>query len=495
MDDNTPVLVGVGQVIQKGVDPAEAHGPTALAAEAARRAALDAGVGAALLSAVDRLLYVRAVSVDADDPPRALADVLGMQPRTVHLSGIGGNTPQMLANQAAEAIAKGEAGTVLIAGVEALDSIARAQKAGIVIGHRVGHLSSEERDGTNKAEMAHGLYYPVNAYPLFENALRAEAGWTLDEHLRRLGALFAPFTDVAATNPYAWFPVRRTGQEIATPGPKNRFVGFPYTKLMNAIMQVDQAAALIMTSVANARRLGVPRDKWVFLHGCADTKELWYLVDRVDYCSSPAIRVMGREALGMAHIGIDDVAFFDLYSCFPSAVQVATRELGIAVGDPRHLTVTGGLPYAGGPGNNYVSHSIAAMAERLRARPESFGLVTANGWYLTKHSAGVWSTAEPKRPFRRKDPALYQAEIDALPHPNFVEAPHGRALIETYTVVHGRDGAPRNGIVIGRLQSGGRFVAHTPEDRIVVEGLMRGEAIGRLGHVVVGDDRNLFTPD
>ena len=151
----------------------------------------------------------------------------------------------------------------------------------------------------------------------------------------------------------------------------------------------------------------------------------------------------------------------DIYSCFSSAVEIAADEIGIAQDDPRGLTLTGGLPYFGGPGNNYSMHGIAEVAARCRANPGSYGLVFANGGYLTKHSFGVWSTT-PKA-FERADPVGYQAAIDGMESPAFTEKPEGEGTIETFTVVHMK-GEPAFALLIGRLEDGTRFLAQIHEN-------------------------------
>jgi acetyl-CoA C-acetyltransferase len=250
-----------------------------------------------------------------------------------------------------------------------------------------------------------------------------------------------------------------------------------------------------MTSAGEARRLGIPEERWVYLWGCGDASDLWFVTERVNYYTSPAIRAAGKRALGMAGVGIVDVAYFDLYSCFPSAVQIARDMLGIAPDDPRPLTVTGGLPYFGGPGNNYVTHSIASMAEKLRADRGAIGMVTANGWYVTKHSAGIYSTEPPKGEWRRTDPKLDQAAIDAEAHPALVDEPSGDATVETYTVLFDRDGAPERGIVIGRTGDGGRFMANTPAERRTLEAMTKHEMVGTKGRAARGADGvNVFVP-
>jgi acetyl-CoA C-acetyltransferase len=209
------------------------------------------------------------------------------------------------------------------------------------------------------------------------------------------------------------------------------------------------------------------------------------------------MRLTGELALGMAGISVSDVAAFDLYSCFPSAVQVGAESLGLALDDPRGFTVTGGLPYAGGPGNNYAMHGVVVMMQRLRETPGSFGLCTANGWYLTKQSTGVYSTRRPSAPFRREDPSVLQARIDALPRPTVIERPSGRGRVETYTVIHDRDGF-RMGIIVGRDEGDRRFAAIIPgTEAQALASLEAREGIGRTGTVARSEDdrRNLFTLD
>ena len=196
----------------------------------------------------------------------------------------------------------------------------------------------------------------------------------------------------------------------------------------------------------------------------------------------------------MAETSVDDLAFLDLYSCFPSAVEIGCAEMGIAEDDPRGLTITGGLPYFGGPGNNYVTHSIAEMIQRVRAAPGAKGLVTANGNYVTKQSAGVYSTEPTTKPFQPKDPKIYQAEINAGKGPDVTETPSGAANVETYAVMHDRKG-PSFAILFGRQSDGRRFIANTPDDPTLLADMCSRDYLGAGGNVSVGDDGvAIFTP-
>lgn len=512
MRDDTPVLIGAGQFTYRG-EAASSPSPLELLKVAAEQAVRDAGLPETVFASLDALAVV-AFSIDAPgglsklplprlkNPPASLARALSAAPRWSVYTETGGNSPQQAVNIACERIANGESDLTLVAGAEFLGSLMKRMKGNLgfdgwgddieTAPARIG----DPRPGVTPQEAAHGLGYPVNTYPLFENALRARDGVSLEAHQQRLGAFFAPFTKVAAANPYAWFPIERTAEELVTVTDRNRMVGYPYPKYLNAIMEVDQSAAVLIASARKARELGVPEDRWVHLHGCADASDLWYPLERQDYYSSPAMRLTGERALQMAGITLDDLDIIDLYSCFPSAVRIGAEEIGLPLDDPRGLTITGGLPYFGGPGNNYALHAIAEMVTRLRERPGAYGLSTANGWFLTKQSVGIYSTRPITGKWEREPPSVIQAKIDALPHPEIIDKPEGRAVIETYTVVHGREGV-RMGIVIGRDAQGRRFVAQTPDDPSVLRDLEAREGVGRTGTVGPHPDgvRNLFVPD
>ncbi len=497
MDSRVPVIVGVGQVTQRPGEERPRE-PLTLMAEAARRAQQDAGA-VAVLSELESVRVINIMSWPSNDPPGDLARALGMAPRDLQYTHIGGNTPQWVVNETASAIARGELRGALIAGAETVYSARRVRSSGADPGWSPrGNPTpnvGDPRAGISDVEAKHGATLPTRVYPLFENALRAHYGRTIAEHQAALGDLMAAFSQTASGNEYAWFREAKTAADIATVRPDNRYIGFPYPKYMNSIIDVDQGAALVMTNTEEARRLGVPEDQWVYLHGCGDATDHWYFTERVNYYTSPAIRACGERALSMAGLAIGDIAHFDLYSCFPSAVQITRDMLGIAPDDTRPLTVTGGLPYFGGPGNNYVTHSIAAMVERLRADRGAYGMVTGNGWYVTKHSAGIYSTTPPQQPWNRADPKIDQVAIDAEPHPALAADSSGDATVETYTVIFDRDGAPELGIVVGRLAEGSRFIANTPGDRELLESMTRREMAGTAGHVrPSGDGRNIFTP-
>lgn len=463
--ERTPVIVGVGETSER----VETVGPLDLAERASSAALACAG---GLGSVVDRVEVVGILAGGGQAPASELSARLGLKPAIKATTTVGGNTPQWLVGRAADDIAAGRVRVVLIAGAEALRSH-RARTSGSGAGARGDAAGSagppdqiigDERPGLSDVEMASGLFLPAHVYPLFESAIAARRGRDVEEHRTELGKLMAPFTEVAATRPHAWFPEVLSPEAISSPSSDNRITAEPYTKRMNAVIMVDQGAAVVVTSLAVAQELGI-EDRAVFVWSAAECSDVWFPSQRPDLGTSPAIGVAAGTALAAAGVGIDDVARLDLYSCFPSAVQMATTALRIPGDDARGLTVTGGLAYFGGPGNNYCTHSIAAMSESLRGAPSgTLGLVTGLGWYVTKHSVGIYGSTPPPGGYRRGDTSEKQRLIDSTALAVTGDAGEGSAaVVDAATVIYDRDGTPMSAPIIATLPDGRRIVARAAE--------------------------------
>ena len=493
LDPRTPIVVGVGQASERLGEPGyRRRSPVDLAADAARAALADTGADPALVAAaIDTVAgtrqfenstpMARAPLGRSDNFPRSVAGRVGAAPRRAVLEVSGGQSPQHLVNEFAATIAAGGAGAVLIVGSEAISTVERyatagdrpdfAEQAGGDLedrGYGLRGLVSPHHAG-------HGLTDAPSHYALFDNARRARLKLTRDEYASAIGELFAPFTRVAAANPHAAAPTVRTASELVTPTEANRPIADPYTRYVVAREKVNQGAAVVLTSVGTARRLGVPEERWVFLPGHADLRER-DLMERADLSASPAAVLAARHALEVAGIDFGELATIDLYSCFPAPVFTIADAFGLAPDDPRGLTVTGGLPFFGGAGNNYSMHAIASTVDRARRAPGSYGFVGANGGVLSKYSAGVYSTTPS--PWRPDDSARLQQEIDDWPAPAEARQADGWATVETYTVKHGRDGT-RSGVVIGRLEADGRRFIARGDDPALLELLSTGEPVGR----------------
>jgi acetyl-CoA C-acetyltransferase len=475
-------LVGVGQVLQRTDDLEAAKEPLELMVEATQRAAEDAG-SRELLSRAGAVRVVRGMWRYAD-PGRVVAQRIGCPGAKTALTQYGGNYGQSATSKSFLDIQCGDLEVVVLTGAECGRTWARQSKQGKRVSWSAAPGTPDEMIGENlemwhDAEVARDIRMPIQMYPIFEVALRAADGDGVQEHLRRVSELWAGFSAVAEKNPNAWIRERKTAEEIRTLGPENRPVSFPYPMLMNSNSRVDMGAALLLTHEGLARELGVPREKWVYPHAAAAANDHISVSERDTLFESPAIRIAGRRALERAGIEAKDLGYRDLYSCFPSAVRVSARELGLDESQP--LTVTGGLTFGGGPMNNYTMHGIARMAEVLREKPGAHGLVTGNGGFLTKHAFCVYSTEPPEHPFRHED---VQAEVDALPKRGVVVEHAGDVSIEAYSVMYDAEGA-RIAHVACRLPDGRRTWGNVT-DRDIAETMTREEFCGRQASLGAG---------
>jgi len=473
--DLTPVLIGVGEASER-IDAADyqALSPADLAAQAAKAALQDAGPAAALARKIDVIAAIRQFEVSgpgfsapfgaSDNFPRSVARRIGADPARAIWEPVGGQGPQHLVNEFAHKIAAGETDVALFVGSEAISTVRH------LTGKGESRDWSETVEGTLEdrglgleglltSELArHGARTPIHLYALFENARRGRLGLTRAAYRAAMGALFAPFTNVAARNPHAMAPEVLSPDEIVEITPRNRIVADPFPRRVIARDQANQGAAVLMTSVATATQLGVPKDRFIYLYGGADVTERTP-IERLDLSRSPASVSAARAALAAAGLSLSDIDVFDLYSCFPIAVFNMLDGLGIGADDPRPLTVTGGLPFFGGAGNNYSMHAIAGMVRALRAQPQAAGLVGANGGFLSKYSVGIYGAApRPFAPFSSKD---LQATVDGWARPVLTDAGDGR--IKTYTIDYA--GKAPVATVVAENASGARFVAQTDPDR------------------------------
>ncbi len=491
--DRSSLVAGVGQMVQRDPDPAAPRSPIDLCVDTAHIAAEDAGATAAALEALDVVVVPNILGGSYANPARLVAEALGAAGARFDNLPVGGNTPQKAINHWCREIEAGRADSVLLVGAEALATRERTRKAGVRVDWSGGgdfDPPPPEPAPSSPLELQYKLAVPPLVYPLFENALRAHHGRDIETHRKEVGRLLSGMSEIAARNPYAWFPRRREPDEITVPSDDNRMVAFPYTKYMNAVLRVDQAAAVWLVSSERARALGIPSDRWVHWLGGGDAiEDPWLLSERESFHASNGMAHAYASAFAEAHLAVEDVHLFDLYSCFPSAVEMGCDSLGIPLDDPRPLTVTGGLPYAGGPGNDYATHAVASMIPHLRATPGSVGMTTGVGWYFTKHSAGLYGTL-PRMELGTPETPVQQEPGE---HVALAEEAFGSGRIETYTVVHDREAGREAGIVIGRLEDDRRFLALVEGGEDALAALETDEPIGRTGRVRFDGERNLVT--
>ena len=490
VDPRTPCLIGVAQHTVR--PPGPSPEPLELWEQRAREAARDSGVDG-LLSRLDSVQIVYCQTWPYDDPVGRLVERIGADPKDRRYSGIGGTTPQVLLNGLAERILAGELDLGLVVGAEALATVRALKKAG----ERPAwsHRDPEKKPFPFEAvppttEVAHQVFQAYLTFALFDTARRAARGEALDGYAATTAEMLARMTDIAVRNPHAWFPTARSSEELATATPENRYVGWPYTKYEVSVMDVDMSAAAIIASEATADALGVPVAKRVYPVGWAYATDVWTVAEREDMATSPAMQAVSSAALEMAGVRLDDIAAFDLYSCFASSLHLQCDAMGLDPLDPRGLTVTGGLPFAGGPASNYMLHSVATMVDRLRAEPGSRGLVTGVGMHMTKHCTAVYSSTAPGAAPVPVDSEALQAGLDAGPRRAVLATHEGPATVVAYTVEHGRDGAPMSGLLILEVEGGARCYARVNDAALLADAESR-ELVGQV--VTVTNDGSVNT--
>lgn len=475
--DKTPVIIGVGQVSERVGEPGYAErSPMDLAGAALNAAFVDAQARRSLAKALDTLVGVRQFEQSAtrymapfgcaNNVPRAIARRVGANPaRAIH-EVVGGDRPQRLVGELAAEIAAGRSNLAAIAGAEALSTVRALMARGETRDWSERRRGSQEDrgpsygDALDKTALVHGVAAPIGGYPLAENVRRERLGLSLADYRLEIGKLFAPFSRVAARNPHSAAPTAWSAEELATLSERNRLIAEPYGRLVVSRDQVNQGAAIVLASISQARRLGVPEERWVHIHGVADCAEPT-LLSRANMEQSPAAVAAISTALEIAGASFESLIATDFYSCFAIPVFNLIDAFGLDRDDPCGWTLTGGLPFFGGAGNNYSSHAIAAAVQRCRANPGGKVLVGANGGIMSKYAAGVYST-EPAdwSDSRWKSLGKIKPEVRVL------DAHDGEAVGESFTIQPGKGG--ETATLVARVGDG-RVLANSTDPAICAE--------------------------
>lgn len=509
ISDNTPILVGVGQIMEPvPADLTLASSHADLAGQAASKA-LDDALDGSLAAHIDTIVGVRTFADStptwacpfggSNNFPRSVGQRINAQPKTAIYEIVGGQSPQKLVGEFFTKLQQGDCEMVLLAGGEAMASIKVALKQKLQLDWNEsveGQL--EDRgitDGDHlitRLEFEHKLMQPTQFYGLMEQARRGDKQQDCDTYNIEMGECFAKLSQIAKHNPYAMYRDSYDAKTLITPSDSNKMLTSPYPKHLVAKDGVNQAAALLLTTVAKARALGIDPQKWVYLHGYADTKER-VLLERDRLGHSKAMEQALNGALAAANKTSKDIRHFDLYSCFPIVVTEACDIMGIEPNDPRSMSQTGGLAFFGGPGNNYTMHGIASLVETLRADAGSFGLAYGNGGWMSKHSVGIYSTQPPVGDWTPCDSKPLQAIAEAEPKPEIDYHPEGEAVLEAYTVNYFQ-GKPLNSVVIGRLKHNQKrfYALNSFFDTDTLQQTLKGNSLGETIYVEADPKGNRY---
>lgn len=478
-----PVIIGASQYTQPKDSPNPLD-PIGMMAKTCQAALQEASLKGKK-DLIDTLYVSNIYCLAYDNAPEDLAKRLEIHPIEKYYAPIGGNTPQMLVNRAAKAIELGEAQFVLITGGESCYSLSRGKKKEIVLNWEKGSSTPNNKalleyaSKMSDSEKIYKIFRAPNAYALFETALRAKTGKSLQNHLEHMGSLFEKFSKIASKNLYAWSRRSFKKEEIISPAPNNRIINHPYLKHLIANPYVDQAAAIIMTSQKNAETLSIDLDNWIYLMGGVDLSNISDLARRPRLYDSPAIKEASKLALKQSGLSLQDIDGFDLYSCFPCMVDIARNEIGILEDDPRDLTLIGGLPFFGAPFNNYSMHAIVAAIQMIHDNPSLNLMITANGGFNEKQSIGIYGKKPPLIPWCEINVDEAQKSIFAEKLPEPIVQANGTLLIEAYTLYYNRDGEPTGGLVIGTIEGKGRALAFIEAEIQVLYEVAKKELVGR----------------
>ncbi len=476
---HTPVLIGIGTATRREEDWTRALEPLDLMLEAVHTAGADAGNAAAL--AGTQYIGVPRGRWSYRNPAGEIARAINAQAATTVLASVG-VLQQSLIGEACARITRGEAHTTLLAGADAGYRLLRAQLAGASAPEREQHdepavYLAPKDELFHAVESRAGFEMPVGLYAILESAYRARHGWSLDEHCTRLGDLYADFSAIAAANPHAWSRNTLNTPAIKDATERNPMQAFPYTRAHCSTWNVDQAAALLFCSEARAQELGIPRRQWIYPLASVESNHMMTVSARADLTRCIGARVAGEAALAAADLSISDIDLLELYSCFPIAVESYAEALGVSLARP--LTITGGMPFAGGPFNNYVFQACCRAAELLRARGQGSALVSSVSGMLTKQGYGLWSTSPSARGYVHADVSAEVASeartVDVL------DSYHGPARVAGYTVLHGRGKAPRGVALVDT--SGGQRVLTSSDDTALLARFESEEYVGRIMQV------------
>ncbi len=493
--DNTPVVIGVGQFSERVGEPGYAERSHMDLAGAALAAAIaDAGASQPLAGALDTLAAIRQFEISAtrysapfghaDNVPRAIASRVGANPERAILDIVGGQGPQKLVGELAAEIAAGRSKMAAVVGAEAISTMRAILGRGETRDWSETHGGTIEDRGTgydgmvDRTSAVHGVGAPIAGYAIAENVRRERLGLSLDDYRGEIGKLFAPFTRVAAANPHAAAPTKRSVVELATLTERNRLIAEPYGRLVVARDQVNQGGAVLLASAGEARRLGVPEDRWVHIHGVADCAEPSMLT-RESMERSPAAVAAISTALDIAGTDWAGISHTDLYSCFAIPVFNLLDAFGLERDDPRGWTLTGGLPFFGGAGNNYSAHGIAEAVARCRAHPGTRALVGANGGIMSKYAAGIYSTAPADWSESR-----WQSLAKVKPVVEVIDAPNGEGEVESFTIQPGKHG--ETATLVARM-NGARAMANSTDPATCAE-LRKGLVAGRKVRLESGEN-------
>src|SRR5438552_1170932 len=489
-DDRIPVIVGVGEIVDRPKEISKGLEPLVLLEQALKRAEADSG--SKLLGEIQSLDIVNFLSWRYRDPEIQLSDRLGIKPKHVYYGPVGGESPIRYLHEAAQRIARGECSVAAVCGAEAQSTATKAERAGVTPPWTpFAHDVPEPKCGAafqKPLAVALGVFRPITVYAFYEPATSPHWRQTPREALAESGDLWSTFASVAAQNPNAWLKKNFSPKQITTPSPDNRLIAWPYTKLMVANPSVNMGGALLLTSLAKARSASVPEDRIVYAWGGASAEEPRDYLIRDQFFESHPQNAVLKAIMDLVEGDGKKFDAIELDSCFPVVPRMARRTLGL--GPDVQPTVTGGLTFFGAPLNTYMTHAACAMVRKLR-NGGKLGLLYGQGGFVTKHHGLVLSWQAPHDALAQDTSVQAEADHNRRKVPDFVTEASGKGKVESFTVIYKGKGEVEHGVVMLRTEGDQRALARIPaSDSATLSHLLNMDRtpVGSVGNVVTAED-------
>ena len=411
---NRPVLVGIGSLQQKG--SFEQLDEALILMEQASLKAIEDSKAPEIKNYIDEIQVPKGFWAYRD-PGKWIAEKHGFARAETSVTKIG-VLQQNLINSACKKIINGEIRASLIVGGEARFKMIQALKEGLpyeemALTENPDNYVKAKEDLYAAEELDALGMMAVGYYAIIESAMRYKNQYSLKEHENFLGSYYERFSQIASKNSHAWNHKIFTAEEIKTPSSRNQRIAYPYNKLHNSSWNVNQASALILTSDEIADKLKIPLDKRVYPLVSSETNHMIGVIQRPDLTSPVGLKLATKYLIETAEKNNIKPTFYELYSCFPVAVQLFAEALNIP--DNIDKTITGGMPFAGGPLNNYMLHATAQMIMRIRDNNSEVGLITGVSGMMTKQALAIWGK-NPAMDFESKDVTKEAEELE-LPVP------------------------------------------------------------------------------
>lgn len=462
IDYFTPVIVGVGQLIDRPDENEDGLEPLNLIIKALEIADEDSCYK--FLAKTDYIDIQNITSRSYENISGMIIHRLNLSPNHCVYHDVSGELPIKNLCEAANRIANGSSKVSVICGGESTWSVKRAKNRELILGSWSGTESNSESWIPKVEDIVrkYHLHLPVRAYALYENACRSKWKQSIIEAQRESGELQKRASEIASSNDFSWTKSRKNIDNIIMPSTKNKLIAWPYTKLMVANNNLNSGTAIIITSLGLANELGINPKKLIYIHAGGYASEPDSILERDSYYHSSAMEAVFDRIFTANNLTMKDIVYTEIYSCFPCVTKMAKRIIHPQLN--QDLTVVGGMTFCRGQLSNFMSQAIVDMVRKLRIKG-TYGMLYGNGHYLTHAAGTIISTQRPSTKLLPINLNLQDRANSKMGEiPDLIGQYEGAGIIETYTLVYNKNSIELFWIIVARTPENKRFVAITKQN-------------------------------